>query len=831
MMNPAPYKKIIDQSAIGYAYTKIVTDEGGVPCDIIYIEVNQAFEEITGMMGEKIIGKLITSVVPRIAKDEFDWIGFLGDVALNGKRKSFTQYSKTLKRWCNGEAFSLEPGYVAVNIIDVTKDQIQIQGLKKISKTSEAFLQGLGGEIPYQQLTNTLLELSEAKYAAFNLYDENGKKFKTVAVAGDREKIRKTMEIMGMQLEGKEWDYDPWRAEKIKDQTVTRFASLYELTGEVIPKTVCDLLTKTFGIGETVVVKISKQNAVLGDFTFMMPKGQSFRNDVIVEMFGRQLGMMVDRGRMEEALKVINDNQETLLEISTLLMGATFETLDAIIEETLEKAAKIALADRAYVFEYDFEKQVCNNTYEWCREGIIPQIHDLQGIPLEAAGDWLKEHQEKRTVVINDVQSLTEGDPIKSMLETQGVRSVIAVPLFLGKTLYGFIGFDAVKTLHYYTTKEKTLLLQYGNALLSTLSRINANRALQEQKERIEYLSFHDHLTGLYNRRYFEAELKRLDTKRNLPIAVIMGDVNGLKLINDTFGHEAGDKLLMKSAQTIREACREDEIIARTGGDEFTLLLPNTHGNEAERIIDRIQQSLKNTRIKGMEASISFGYETKTSMTQDMAFVLKKAENIMYEKKLVDGLNMRGKAIESIINSLHERSPGEKIHGKRVSELCVTIGEALGMKKDEVDELKTLGLLHDIGKSAISDKILNKPEKLTGEEYSEIRRHPEIGYRILIITTEFSEIAHYVLAHHERWDGKGYPKGLAGKVIPLQSRICSIANAYDVMTRDQPYQSALSDQEAVRELKKNAGTQFDPELVEVLLRDGRGVDKVDRGTE
>lgn len=821
MWDQAFYKKIIDQSPVGYAYHKIVTDKKGNPTDYIYLEVNPAFEKITGLDSDKIIGKPVTKVLPGIKKGDFDWIGFFGDVALKGKEKSYNQYVEPLKKWVRGNVFSPEPGYFVLYTIEVTGEQMKIEGLKKISDTSESFLHGIGGKIPYQQLADTLLEISEGKFAAMNLYSEDGKKYKTVAIAGNRQSIEKAMEIMGIKIVGKEWEIDSLRAELIKNNTVNRFSTLYEFLGEQLPKTVCNLLTKTFGIGETVFVKIRKSNEMLGDFTIFMPKESSFRNDTLVEMYGRHLGLMIDRGRMDKALKDNNDDQATLLDISTQLMSATSRTLDTIIERTMEKASKIAAADRVYVFEYDFQEQVSNNIYEWCAEGVEPQIHELQGIPLEEAQAWLNHHQEKRTVVIEDVQAMNDGDPIKSILEPKGVKSGISVPLVMGETLFGFIGFETVKTSYHYTTDQKNLLQQYGNDLLSTLLRIQSNRVLQEQKEEIEYLSFHDHLTGLYNRRYFETELKRLDTERNLPITVIMGDLNGLKLVNDSFGHVVGDKLLVRAAEVMKTNCRLDEIIARTGGDEYAILLPGIDGSIAEKLIDRIKRSLEKETMRGVDVSVSFGYATKTSTSEGMAEVLKKAEDQMYNNKLFEGPGMRGKVIDKIISAINRKSPREEDHANRVSEICAKMGEALGMKNHEVNELRAFGLLHDIGKIAISDKILNKPGTLTEEEFNEMRRHAEIGYRILSTTNDLAELAEFVLYHHERWDGNGYPKGLVGEEIPLQARICSVAESYDTMTTHQPYRSAMTVEEALKELENNSGTQFDPELVEVFIQKAR----------
>jgi len=325
---------------------------------------------------------------------------------------------------------------------------------------------------------------------------------------------------------------------------------------------------------------------------------------------------------------------------------------------------------------------------------------------------------------------------------------------------------------------------------------------ITERKEKeieISYLSYHDHLTGLYNRRFYEEELKRLDTERNLPLTIVIGDVNGLKLINDSFGHDKGDELIKKVAEVIKNGCRADDIIARLGGDEFVILLPKTNNFEAEQIIKRIQEETLKEELGSIDISVSFGWKTKNKKEEKTQDLFKKAEDHMYMKKLFEGPSMRGKTIQTIVRTLHEKIREEQ-HSYRVSILCKRMGEALGLSESEIQELHSVGLLHDIGKIAIEDTILNKPGKLTSDEWEEIKRHPEIGYRILSTVNDMAEISEYVLAHHERWDGLGYPKGLKREEIPLQSRIINIADAYDAMTSARSYCSVLSEKSRNRRI-------------------------------
>ena len=334
----------------------------------------------------------------------------------------------------------------------------------------------------------------------------------------------------------------------------------------------------------------------------------------------------------------------------------------------------------------------------------------------------------------------------------------------------------------------------------------------------IEFLSFHDQLTGLYNRRYFEAELMRLNTKRRLPLTLVMGDLNGLKLTNDAFGHSVGDNLLKMSTKILKECFRQDDIICRYGGDEFVVILPNTDSEATELIVERILEKVDKQKTEMGMLSISFGWDTKNEESEDIYQVLKRAEDFMYKKKLLESPSIRNATIQTIVTTLYEKSSREEAHSKRVSEICVQIGKSMHLSDREISNLKSAGLLHDIGKIVLLDGVLNKPGDLTDLEWIEIKRHPEIGYRILNNTIEMAELAEAVLGHHERWDGKGYPKGLCGESITLAARIISVADSYDAMITERPYRKALSKEDAVKEITQNSGKQFDPIITDIFIK-------------
>lgn len=238
----------------------------------------------------------------------------------------------------------------------------------------------------------------------------------------------------------------------------------------------------------------------------------------------------------------------------------------------------------------------------------------------------------------------------------------------------------------------------------------------------------------------------------------------------------------------------------------------------ASNLIKRIKDEMAEKEIEGIPLSVSFGQATKAEDGLNMIALMKEAEDHMYRHKLYESTGARARTVTLIINTLYAKSPREMLHSQRVGSLSATIAVSMGYTMDDVNQIKTAGLLHDIGKIGIEDSILNKTDPLSDQEWNEIKKHCEIGYRILSSVPEFSEIAEFVLEHQERWDGTGYPRGLKGVEISKEARIIAVADSFDAMTGDRTYGTVFSAEEAIQELRRCSGTQFDPEIVRAFVR-------------
>jgi diguanylate cyclase (GGDEF)-like protein/PAS domain S-box-containing protein len=389
----------------------------------------------------------------------------------------------------------------------------------------------------------------------------------------------------------------------------------------------------------------------------------------------------------------------------------------------------------------------------------------------------------------------------------------LGVPLKIEDKVIGVMVIQSYTNPNLYSEGDIKLMEFVSSQVATAIER-------KQTEEKIKHLSFHDALTGLYNRAYFEEELERYNFPRYYPLSIVMLDVNGLKVINDTFGHSEGDRLLQHLSQVLTSVSRQGDILARIGGDEFAILLPSTSIEEAHNFCERIKLACQQDKIEPiyLRLNISLGHTTQEEEYKDTATLLKEVDKKMYQDKLFNGKSREKHFLEAFRTILAERDPHTSDHAQRLQELALFLGKRVGLTEYQLGNLKLLALLHDIGKIGIPDSILFKTYILTPSEWERMREHSRIGYRMAKNIPDFATIAQEILYHHEHWDGTGYPEGLKGEKIPLLSRIISIVDAYDVMQSRRPYKGPISKAKALKEIKRCAGTQFDPQLVEIFLK-------------
>ena len=391
----------------------------------------------------------------------------------------------------------------------------------------------------------------------------------------------------------------------------------------------------------------------------------------------------------------------------------------------------------------------------------------------------------------------------------------LAVPLRTGDgRVLGVMGLAGGDDEVLFAQHHLAMLDFWSGQIAATIERKNAENHLR-------FVSLHDALTKLYNRNYFEEEMKRLDRRRSGAVAIVVFDLDGLKMVNDTLGHEQGDRMLVVAAQSLRSAFRDGDVVARIGGDEFAALLEDASEELLGQIRERIRQSTELANRQqpdevALPISLSMGYALSVGSGTPMRELFRQADNSMYREKLNRGQSARNSIVQTVMNMLKARDFITENHSDRLQLLVTKLAERRGLSPERIADLCLLAQFHDIGKVGIPDRILMKPSLLNADEMAEMQKHCEIGHRISLALPELEAISEWILKHHEWWNGAGYPLGIAGAKIPLECRILAIADAYDAMTNDRPYRPAMSHQAAITELIHCAGTQFDPELVRLF---------------
>lgn len=372
-----------------------------------------------------------------------------------------------------------------------------------------------------------------------------------------------------------------------------------------------------------------------------------------------------------------------------------------------------------------------------------------------------------------------------------------------------------------FTSKAGTLIWTESSARmrrnnLGEIEVIGVSRNIEARKQaehQMDYLSHHDHLTDVYNRRYFESKGSDLMSPDHYPLTFIVADLNGLKLANDAFGHLHGDLLLQRFADLLKENTRREDLVARLGGDEFAIILPQTHEKGAQVFLKRLRTRLESTKVGPLVLSASFGAVTVEQPGTPLNELYHAADEKMYLQKIIDGSKFKKELVNTIADHLYSKYPVERLHGEKVAQWSALIAKALGLDNEVVKAIEKIGFYHDIGRVALPDKYNGEKLEVEDEDISAIRRLPEVGYHILKASEEFSSYAEIVLYHHENMDGSGYPKGMKGDEIPLPSRIVKVANMYDTMVRFEGF----TVQETIRHLQNKSGKVYDSSVIEVFL--------------
>ena len=382
------------------------------------------------------------------------------------------------------------------------------------------------------------------------------------------------------------------------------------------------------------------------------------------------------------------------------------------------------------------------------------------------------------------------------------------------------------------------------NLEASTEKLKSANEELEKRYEELadaRQLAATDSLTGICNHRSLQEMLAK-EVERSVrygsPLAILMMDVDGFKLFNETYGHHAGDNVLRQVAQVLMRTCRTADIVGRYGGDEFMVILPETDREGAASMANRILEELSQERVRTGSADdipleLSTGVAVCPDDSKHKEELIVCAEGSLQEArqssassllvaqpgpgKLVPYKDAALRLFETLVRAVDLKDRYTRRHSQQNAEFAVELGRAVGLSERAQSGLRIAGLLHDVGKIGVPDRILKKPGPLTDEEKAIMRQHVVLSTLMVQGVPNRQDMSDAVSCHHERWDGDGYPLGLAGADIPLLGRILAVVDAYSAMILDRPYRKALTHEEAVAELRRGTGTQFDPDLVELFI--------------
>jgi diguanylate cyclase (GGDEF)-like protein len=469
---------------------------------------------------------------------------------------------------------------------------------------------------------------------------------------------------------------------------------------------------------------------------------------------------ITERKQALQDLKYQEKRQKLAVDIASSFLNKSFKSMETTFDNVLAKIARNLNADRSYIFSFSPDKKIMRYLYSW--KGGGSRKKGLEADKTYPLTEWLaRKITSQKPVLIRSLDKLpVEATATRKIFSELGIKSLLWQPMLVDGEILAVVGIDNIYKEKKWKDNDILTMELISNIIASAFKRDQAEQDLLFQ-------TFHDQLTGLYNRTFFQEEIKRLNVERQLPISLIIADINNLKIINDIFGHDQGDQLIKKVAEIFKEVCREEDVITRWGGDEFIILLPQSNVEIAKEVCARIKNKTHETNELNLPISVALGYSVKENLKDDFYKRIKIADKRMYENKLLFNRNSGDRFIQILLDKLSRHSHEVEDHFSRLHKLTKKLGKVLNL---EEKELKTLGLLsffHDIGKIIIPEEVLLKPGVLNEREWKLMKQHVEKGYKIATSIGKDDALTEAILYHHEWWDGSGYPDGLSGEEIPF----------------------------------------------------------------
>ncbi len=478
-MDSSDYRYLVDEASFGFVYHKLIYDDKGSVVDFHILDVNRTFEELTGLKREDIIAGNASEVFSRSALREWDYISHFEEVASTSEKKEHEFHSRILKRWLRVEIRSPQKGFLTVFVFDITKEKL-------VAETSRYFLEQNIGEPDYSRVTRSLAEITGAQCVMMNIIDPDEESVLVAASCGAEMQFEKAEETLGFDIRKRKWLKDQQVMSALFEKGVIRSSARDFFINSGLSDKEQNTLIDLFKPGEVVLAGIARNGRMLGFFTIIMPKGQRLRRETLTDIFTRQVGLVLERNSAEEMLRHQSHLQEILMKIASTYINVPLGEMEKTIHQSLEDLACFAQADRVYIFEYDWDRQFCRNTHEWCAEGVPPQIEQLQRAPFELMMPMIEVHKTGQPLDIPDVSKLPDGNFFRDHLMTQNIKSLISLPLMRGKKCLGFVGFDSVREKYKYSEKEKNLLKIFADMLVNMKQRSELESQLVIEKERAQ---------------------------------------------------------------------------------------------------------------------------------------------------------------------------------------------------------------------------------------------------------------------------------------------------------------------------------------------------------